>query len=558
MAAVGVVLLIVLGTGLWPIAAPKVERIVPLTNDGTNKLVPLVADGNRVVYCDEKRLWAIPTSGGDPKSIPLAFLPASRKVFVLYPSSPLRQRILLPSWPTEVGSAELWLAGLDGDAPLKAGELSPPFFAALAPGAERIALNLPDGVYIQSVATGERTKIRPMQRKVPSYLWWHPSGQSVGFLDIPGERSKTRAWQVNVDGTHLRRIVPEREQGQGAGGWSADGKRFYYCSLGESAEIFVRTEPGLFGWMRKPVVSQLTTSGQFGSWPTVDPVDPRRLYVLGTIKRGETMRYDRRARKWVTFLGGLSAEDIDRSPDGQWMAYVKFPASELHKCRLDGSGDIALTSGVLAINPHWSPDGKRIAFAGHPAATNEIWKLWLVSADGGDAAPYHPEIESGFDTIWSRDGKRILMGQTSMTLATGESRVKVLHLETGEVEEIPGGERIFSPRWSPDEKQLCGLRIGNLSLNLFDPAKNQWRELSKNIVGFPIWSSDGKYIYVRWQLGEIVGRVEVATGRFEEIARLEFGIGGKTGNWVGWTEDWDPLVLRDFSSVQVFRIDLDR
>jgi hypothetical protein len=55
-------------------------------------------------------------------------------------------------------------------------------------------------------------------------------------------------------------------------------------------------------------------------------------------------------------------------------------------------------------------------------------------------------------------------------------------------------------------------------------------------------------------------RIDVATGRREEIARTDFKPIGAltTGGWLGWTEDWEPLTVRDLSSTQVYRIDLDR
>jgi Tol biopolymer transport system component len=339
--------------------------------------------------------------------------------------------------------------------------------------------------------------------------------------------------------------------------WSADGKTFFYFSLGE--EIFLRTQAGILGWLRQPVVAKLTASGQFSSWPAVDPVDPRRLYALGTVVRGETVRYDRKARKWVSFLAGFSGEAIDRSPDGQWIVYITFPGAQLHKCKIDGSGDVLLASGVYAINPGWSPDGKRIAFSGRPAGTIGPLKLWLVSTDGGDAAPYHPEIDSGYDTIWSNDGRRILLGQyAGRNLTPGESRIKILHLDTGVLETIPGGDRLFSPRWSRDEKQMLALDIYQFNPYIFDFVKREWRELTKAPVGFPKWSSDGKYIYARADYEEKAIRIEVATGRREEIARMDFRTKGNIGSWLGWTEDWDPLTVRDLSSTQVYRIDLDR
>jgi len=121
------------------------------------------------------------------------------------------------------------------------------------------------------------------------------------------------------------------------------------------------------------------------------------------------MRYDSKAHRWVPFLGDFSGDMMDFSPERQSMVYIPFPGFELHKCKRDGSGDILLAPGVEAVNPRWSPDGKRIAFPGRPHGTLGRRKLWLVSAAGGDAAPYRPEIAVNSDTIWSRDGKRLLL-----------------------------------------------------------------------------------------------------------------------------------------------------
>jgi len=386
--------------------------------------------------------------------------------------------------------------------------------------------------------------------------WWHPSGKSVGFLDPPDDQQKAQAWQVNDDGTILRRIVPETDHAQGQGAWSQDGKRFFY--LGSDGEIFLRVQPSILGWLRKPVVTRLTAGGQFRTPPAVDPVNPRRLYAVGSVLRGETVRYDRKTGRCVPFLSGFSGEKIDRSPDGQWLVYVTLPGSELHKCRIDGSADVLLAAGVEAVNPSWSPDGKQIAFSGRPAGTSVKFKLWLVSPSGGDAALFPPGIESGYDTNWSGDGKRILLGQDH---DVGQS-IRILDLKTGEVDSIEGSEGLFSPRWSPDEKRILALEKNTLKLRLFDSAKGGWRPLTEESLGYPKWSRDGRYIYgAAGPIGTVVAtRIEVATGRREEVARTDFKLLGVIGSgaWLGWTEDWEPLTVRDLSSTQIYRIDLNR
>jgi Tol biopolymer transport system component len=45
--------------------------------------------------------------------------------------------------------------------------------------------------------------------------------------------------------------------------------------------------------------------------------------------------------------------------------YVSYPENTLWRSKADGSEKLQLTySHLLVVQPHWSPDGKRIAFTG--------------------------------------------------------------------------------------------------------------------------------------------------------------------------------------------------
>lgn len=62
-----------------------------------------------------------------------------------------------------------------------------------------------------------------------------------------------------------------------------------------------------------------------------------------------------------------------------------------------------------AVEPHWSPDGKRIAFMAQNA--NGVQRIYTVSAEGGTPAevlPAWPKPE-GVPT-WSADGESIVFG----------------------------------------------------------------------------------------------------------------------------------------------------
>jgi Tol biopolymer transport system component len=89
------------------------------------------------------------------------------------------------------------------------------------------------------------------------------------------------------------------------------------------------------------------------------------LYVIGQQQRGEMVRYDGRSDQWVPYLSGISAEFLDFSPDGQWVAYVDFPEGALWRSRIDGSERLKLTGPPMQVlEPIWSSNGKQISFTG--------------------------------------------------------------------------------------------------------------------------------------------------------------------------------------------------
>jgi dipeptidyl aminopeptidase/acylaminoacyl peptidase len=256
----------------------------------------------------------------------------------------------------------------------------------------------------------------------------------------------------------------------GTGVWSTDGRRFFFFRVED--ELHVQVSSGFIGWLRGPVVAKLTPS---------DPLCAARR-----------CRFDRDSRRWVPLLPGFSGESVARSPDGQWLAYAKFPGGELHKCRRDGSADVTLAPGVFSSNPTWSPDGKRITFAGQQREFIGEPKLWFVSAEGGDAAQHMPEIAAPFDAVWSHDGTRMLIGQATAKIAPGESRIKILHLNTGALEDVPGNTETVRSALVPRSAKLLALHYPTETVYACDVRDLRWRELSDVSLGYATWSPDGK------------------------------------------------------------------
>jgi Tol biopolymer transport system component len=210
------------------------------------------------------------------------------------------------------------------------------------------------------------------------------------------------------------------------------------------------------------------------------------LFVIGEQPRAELVRYDRQSKNFLPFLSGISAGEIDVSPDRQWAAYVTFPDNTLWRSRLDGSERLQITySPFIPSMPRWSPDGKQIVFPG--IENGKVQKIYIVSANGGTPQEFVPE-ESGFDddASWSADGNSIIFARLPTTVNYGEGGVlQQFDLKTHQVSTFPG-TGLYAPRRSPDGKYLSAFIADSRKLLLFESSTERWSDLaSGNNLQYP-------------------------------------------------------------------------
>jgi len=93
---------------------------------------------------------------------------------------------------------------------------------------------------------------------------------------------------------------------------------------------------------------------------------------------------------------------------------------------------------------------------------------------------------------------------------------------------------------------------------LFDFQTQKWTELMRGSIGWPEWSSDGKYIYVMYYHGGIdIFRVRLSDHRVEQVADFKSLVltGWDVGNWYGIAPDGSLLVLRGTGTTDVYSLD---
>ena len=104
--------------------------------------------------------------------------------------------------------------------------------------------------------------------------------------------------------------------------------------------------------------------------------------------------------------------EAELSPDGKWVAYTMATpdmdanrnASNLWMAPVAGGDAIQLTRTGKDSSPHWSPDGRSIAFLSARSGDSQVY---LLSMDGGEAHPL-TKLSTGADFVkWSPDGKTV-------------------------------------------------------------------------------------------------------------------------------------------------------
>jgi dipeptidyl aminopeptidase/acylaminoacyl peptidase len=394
-------------------------------------------------------------------------------------------------------------------------DLSPAFAAELdrlVPPDETAAIDWEDVLRRVEPARAQAPRRRPHRRGVrvlivaiaifllmaaiatATYLALHSGGSDEGALTIvtgASPRGDTAIAEVEPDG-RLRILWrcphPNRFCGEMTSlAWSPDGRRL----------AFTMDEIG-------------GSSGYIGLH-IVDTITGRDLQIPRTGLRDSTPGqspafFERFRRRGMRQLGCAFPVGVAWSPDSHRLAYTcgfpgPLPRSRIFVIRADGSGRRAIPTGIKAsASASWSPEGRRIAFAGCTSCSAAgSSNVYVVNLDGtgrrlvarhGDIPAWSPNgrtiayrgtcgiklaTPAGKDVTptaaadkcgalrprgypaWSLDGKRIAIGTLRgvyVINANGTGRVRVTKIESG----TPGfgPER---PAWTPTPRVVHSRQV---------------------------------------------------------------------------------------------------
>ncbi len=333
-----------------------------------------------------------------------------------------------------------------------------------------------------------------------------------------------------------------------------DGKYFVFqVGARGTANVWALREKA--GWFQRAVRGpfQLTNGPLQARWP-VPSADGKRLFINGRQDRYEFLRYDLKSGQLVPAFDGVSGDQLEFSKDGKWVAYTSEPDGLLWRSTADGSQRLQLTSPPFwAALPHWSPDGKEIAFFG--ARAGEPARVYVVSVDGG-ALKQVTNGESGkegdTDPSWSPDGASIAFGLNYTGRAAGAS-IHVVDLKTSRVSVLPGSEGTWAPRWSPSGRFIAGQSTSGEKIVLYDYQTHQQSELSRVPSGYPSWSKDGESLFYETGGDDASWwRVRLRDRKTERVAALK---NMRVDQWFAPAPNNSLITARNIGTEEIYALD---
>jgi Tol biopolymer transport system component len=536
--------------GIWwksPKAAPQVERVRQLTDDGAPKATTLEAaygalasDGSRV-YFNEKhagnwRIAQVSAAGGQS-----ALLDSAVQMPIIASITPDFSHLL---------TLNGWLLPVPAGTPRPLGELRKleATSAAYFSDGQHIVYAVGPALYIADKDGAAAQKLT----EVPGEIRWlsvSPDGKQIGFtlLDLV----KEALWEIRPDGTGMRQLLKDWKGADYAccGTWTRDGRYFVFLGVRQGYyDIWALPTTGAPFTAESP--SQLT-NGPLSYYVPLPSPDNQSILAVGAKQKGELCRYDTNKREYVPFMGGISATDAMPSGDGRWYVFLSYPDGVVWRSRPDGSERLQLSNG-RAFYPHISPDGSQVVFIAFDPEKG--LGAYIVSMQGGTPRRI---IERTRFAAWSPDG-RSLVFQADLPPSGLATEIHILELSSGQIRATPDSRGKTSPVWPSEQTLIAGDPTGMLA---FDFRTGKWDRLETEGGGNWLPSRDGKYVVFErsFAAGQKAFRLRLSDRSTQAVADLssvkrveQYG----PGTWLGLASDGSILITRDAGTQEIYALDV--
>jgi Tol biopolymer transport system component len=235
---------------------------------------------------------------------------------------------------------------------------------------------------------------------------------------------------------------------------------------GRNGRLAFATEspPGLF--TARPDGTDATTLSAEGTVPTWSPDGSKMVFAKW---RSDPQQV------WVMDADGSNAHAIapgygaEWSPDGSRIVLSRRESeqpfsfhSTLWVADADGSNLRRLTVNPIGQDdqdPHWSPDGTRIAFMrGSGRGGSDTPDVWVIDADGRNAKGLTPSNFADSSPDWSQDGGRLAFVRRKFDPGNWtKSAIWTMNPDGSNPDQVtdPPGYTDEAPDWSPDGTRIA-------------------------------------------------------------------------------------------------------
>ena len=547
-----------------PVPLPRVTGFTQLTI-GSNPSYSLFTDGLRLYFhenrAEGRRLSEMSVTGGEIFSLSV---PINHPV--IEDISPDHSHLLISS--TDSLNAPLWILPLPAGSPRRIGDLEASG-ATYAPDGKHLLFTRDSDVYLAADDGSEVRRIVSGVEGRALFARFSPDGSRIRFNVLDGPRNIKTLWEVRADGSDLHLLLPGwRGPLEERFSWTPDGRYFVFSSEAANGahDIFALRESRGFFHKQSGSPIRLTFGPLRYDTPLVS-LDGKRLFVGGGHLSGELVRSDPTSRQFVPFLGGISATNVSFSRDGKWIAYITIPGYEMWRSRVDGSEKMQLTSSSgnsMTMLPHWSPDGKQIAFISK-SSPGKPWKIFLVSANGGSPIQLLQEDDFELDPTWSADGTQLAFA-TGTDFLSGKSEIRIVNMNTHQFSTLPGSSGKNSPRWSPDGRYLAAFsfELRPKKIFLYDFHLQRWAQWATDQdMSYLSWTADSRHVqYLQNTSGDRdpkVRRISIGDSHPEDLFDLKSlrQFDGPLGRWSDTAPDGSQMFVRDASGRDIYALDVE-
>ncbi len=188
------------------------------------------------------------------------------------------------------------------------------------------------------------------------------------------------------------------------------------------------------------------------------------------------------------FLHGGDAPDW--SPDSQWLAFVS--GAQIYKIKVNGDSLTQLTFEGRNFFPHWSPDGKKIAYDSNYLDARGANVIWIMDSTGKNKNDISSHgVGEWRMPDWSPTGERVVYSRY-VTGVLGEEIYVMSSSGQSSNRLTQNNVTDRNPSWSPSGTQIAF--SSNVNIWVMNPDGSNFQQLTKESGAMPNWSPDGNQI----------------------------------------------------------------